>query len=139
MSTDHLQPNGELDDIMEKMESLEDSELGEDELNSKRKIKVHVCHVCQAQFARANHLTRHMTLHRAVLTHKCDRCDQAFFTEDLLKQHVEQQHINKPYVCTTCNKPFSRGEHLIRHLKLHQEVTDEGQHKCSICETVFSR
>ncbi|XP_019757245.1 zinc finger protein 91 isoform X3 [Dendroctonus ponderosae] len=139
MSMENNPENSELDDIMEKIEN-EDMELGgDDELNLKRKMKVHTCHVCNAGFARVNHLSRHMTLHRAVLTHKCDRCEQAFYTEDLLKQHIEQQHINKPYVCTTCNKPFSRGEHLIRHLKLHQEVTNEGQHKCSICESVFSR
>ncbi|XP_066260460.1 zinc finger protein 420-like [Euwallacea similis] len=138
MSTENFEVNGEIEDL-EPGEEITFTGEEADEENSKRKIKVHTCHVCQAQFARANHLTRHMTLHRAVLTHKCDRCDQAFFTEELLKQHIEQQHINKPYVCTTCNKPFTRGEHLIRHLKLHQEATDEGEHKCSICEAVFTR
>ncbi|CAH1127829.1 unnamed protein product [Ceutorhynchus assimilis] len=142
IALENYQTNGEtsVEDLLEKMEPGDDLDLSQlDENDTKPKLKVHTCHVCQAQFARANHLTRHMTLHRAVLTHKCDRCDQAFFTEGLLKEHIEQQHINKPYICTTCNKPFSRGEHLIRHLKLHQEVTDEGEHKCSICESVFQR
>lgn len=72
-SNEHFQSNGDLDD----MDPGDDMSFGaEDEDNAKRKIKVHTCHVCQAQFARANHLTRHMTLHRSVLTHKCDRCDQ---------------------------------------------------------------
>ncbi|XP_030765393.1 zinc finger protein 189-like [Sitophilus oryzae] len=140
---ENCQANGEeqpLDENLPKLDGLEEFDVTViDEIDGTSKNKVHVCHVCEAQFARANHLTRHMTLHRSVLTHKCDRCDQAFFTEDLLKQHIEQQHINKPYVCTTCNKPFSRGEHLIRHLKLHEALTDEGQHKCSICETLFAR
>lgn len=73
---ENIPENSELDDIMEKIEN-EDMELGgDDELNSKRKMKVHTCHVCHAGFARVNHLSRHMTLHRAVLTHKCDRCEQ---------------------------------------------------------------
>lgn len=139
-NNENYQDNGEsLGNSIEKLEQPEELDFTLDELTLKKKVKVHSCHVCQAEFARANHLTRHMTLHRAVLTHKCDRCDQAFYTEELLKQHIEQQHINKPYVCTTCNKQFTRGEHLIRHLKLHQELTEEGHHKCSICEAVYSR
>lgn len=106
----------------------------------KTRNKNQVCHVCGASFSRANHLTRHMTLHRAVLIHQCDRCEKAFATEDHLKVHVEEEHINKPYVCTVCNKPFSRGEHLIRHLKVHQNTSDkETNLKCSICETTFTR
>lgn len=102
--------------------------------------KVHVCHVCEAAFARANHLTRHMTLHRALLIHKCDRCDKAYATLEHLAKHVEEDHINKPYACTICNRPFSRGEHLIRHLKVHQTGNDkEDNLTCSICEKTFSR
>jgi KRAB domain-containing zinc finger protein len=102
--------------------------------------KVHVCHVCEAAFARANHLTRHMTLHRALLIHKCDRCDKAYATLEHLAKHVEEDHINKPYACTICNKPFSRGEHLIRHLKVHQSGNEkEDNLTCSICEKTFSR
>ncbi|KAJ8970681.1 hypothetical protein NQ317_012363 [Molorchus minor] len=50
-------------------------------------------------------------------------------------------HINKPYVCTICNKPFSRGEHLIRHLKVHQSSAEKEYTnlKCSICDTTFTR
>ncbi|XP_057665944.1 zinc finger protein 420-like isoform X1 [Diorhabda carinulata] len=106
----------------------------------KARSKNQVCHVCGASFSRANHLTRHMTLHRAVLIHQCDRCEKAFATEEHLKVHVEEEHINKPYVCTVCNKPFSRGEHLIRHLKVHQNSSDKDTNlKCSICETTFTR
>lgn len=103
--------------------------------------KIHICHVCGATFARANHLTRHMTLHRALLIHKCDRCDKAFATLEFLSKHIEEDHINKPYLCTICNKPFSRGEHLIRHLKVHQENNEKEEDNltCSICEKTFSR
>nr|CAH7748700.1 unnamed protein product [Callosobruchus chinensis] len=111
-------------------------------VTKKTRNKNQICHVCGATFARINHLTRHMTLHRNVLTHPCDRCDKAFSTEDHLKSHVEKDHVNKPYVCTVCNKPFSRGEHLIRHLKVHQSG-NEGESmtllRCSICDTTFTR
>ncbi|XP_049822361.1 zinc finger protein 470-like isoform X3 [Aethina tumida] len=111
-----------------------------DEDNKKRTSKVHACHVCSAIYARANHLTRHMTLHRAILVHKCDRCDKAFATKEHLDKHVEEEHINKPYVCTICNKPFSRGEHLIRHLKVHQTGGDQDEVlKCSICDFIFTK
>ncbi|CAG9865144.1 unnamed protein product [Phyllotreta striolata] len=113
---------------------------GESLFAKKARNKNQVCHVCGASFSRVNHLTRHMTLHRAVLVHQCDRCEKAFATEEHLKVHVEEEHINKPYVCTVCNKPFSRGEHLIRHLKVHQSNTDKDANlKCSICDTTFSR
>lgn len=75
---ENRETNGEvLDEVMEKLDVNEEFDAsGIDDANSKRKMKVHSCHVCEAEFARANHLTRHMTLHRAVLTHKCERCDQ---------------------------------------------------------------
>lgn len=101
--------------------------------------KLHSCHVCASKFARANHLTRHMTLHRAVLIHKCDRCDKAFASADYLAKHTQQDHIDRPYICTICNRTFSRGEHLIRHLKIHN-TNEQGENlKCSICEKVFTR
>lgn len=106
--------------------------------DKKRPPKVHTCHVCQTEFSRANHLTRHMILHRAVLIHKCDQCDNAYATEEHLKKHVEEGHVNKPYACTMCNKQFSRGEHLIRHLKTHQNTIEEDL-KCAICEKSFTR
>lgn len=103
--------------------------------------KVHTCHVCDTSFNRANHLTRHMTLHRSLLIYKCDRCDKAFAMSDYLEKHMQQDHIDKPYTCTICNKAFSRGEHLIRHLKLHDSNgKNTGENlKCSICERVFDR
>lgn len=45
-------------------------------LSKKSRSKNQVCHVCNATFARVNHLTRHMILHRNVLVHKCARCDK---------------------------------------------------------------
>lgn len=102
--------------------------------------KPYECHVCTAKFTKSNHLTRHMTLHRAVLLHKCDKCEKAFATPEHLEAHQKEGHIDKPYICTVCNKNFSRGEHLIQHLKLHLESkNDINQLKCTVCETEFSR
>lgn len=105
-----------------------------------KKVNLHNCHVCDAQFARANHLTRHMTLHRAVLIHKCDRCDKAFASQDFLEKHTQQDHIDRAYHCSICEKTFTRGEHLIRHLKIHLNASEKEENlKCSICENDFSR
>ncbi|XP_023017036.1 uncharacterized protein isoform X2 [Leptinotarsa decemlineata] len=122
----------------------EDEEIdipdAENLFGKKTRSKNQVCHVCGASFARVNHLTRHMTLHRSVLVNQCDRCEKAFATDEHLKMHVKEEHINKPYVCTVCNKPFSRGEHLIRHLKVHQNNADKDENlKCSICDSTFTR
>lgn len=103
---------------------------------------IHSCHVCQASFNRVNHLTRHMTLHRALLVHKCGQCDKAFATEDHLARHTDQDHVDRPYICTVCNKVFNRGEHLIRHLRvvhIEEGTQIERVLKCSICEKTFSR
>lgn len=45
-------------------------------LTKNSRSKSQVCHVCNATFARVNHLTRHMILHRNVLVHQCERCDK---------------------------------------------------------------
>ncbi|KAF5269165.1 hypothetical protein FQR65_LT02465 [Abscondita terminalis] len=117
----------------------ENSDDGLDDMDIVNR-KVHTCHVCDAKFTRANHLTRHMTLHRSVLTEKCDKCDKAFATPEYLSKHVQEDHIDKPYICTVCDKPFSRGEHLIRHLKVHNNSDGQKEiHKCSICDREFSR
>ncbi|CAH1984917.1 unnamed protein product [Acanthoscelides obtectus] len=132
------QPPGEDDEEW----NLPEPENTENVVTKKPRNKNQVCHVCGALFARVNHLTRHMTLHRNVLTHSCDQCDKAFISEEHLKHHVEKDHVNKPYVCTVCNKPFSRGEHLIRHLKVHQTGNEEESItvlRCSICDSTFTR
>lgn len=49
-------------------------------LSKKSRSKNQVCHVCNASFARVNHLTRHMILHRNVLVHQCERCDKVSFS-----------------------------------------------------------
>ncbi|XP_018333380.1 zinc finger protein 678 isoform X2 [Agrilus planipennis] len=99
--------------------------------------KIHICHVCDSSFDRINHLTRHMTLHRAVLTHKCDRCDKAFASEEHLTKHNDEDHVDKPYICTICNRNFERGEYLIRHLREHETGAVVSILRCSICEKVF--
>ncbi|XP_017785435.1 PREDICTED: zinc finger protein 2 homolog isoform X2 [Nicrophorus vespilloides] len=104
----------------------------------KKRAKCHECHVCNTKFSRTNHLTRHMTLHRAVLIFKCDKCDKSFATQDFLDKHNEEDHINKPYTCTVCKKTFSRGEHLIRHLKQHMPTITE-MLQCSVCMKEFKR
>lgn len=118
------------------IEGLDDTDL----LIPANNRKMHTCHVCESKFARANHLTRHMTLHRAILIHKCNKCDKAFATPEYLAKHNQEDHIDKPYVCSKCNKPFSRGEHLIRHLKVHETNSEQEENlKCSICEKTFTR
>lgn len=102
-----------------------------------RPQKIHTCHVCAAKFPKANHLTRHMTLHRAVLLFKCEKCEKAFATDEHLAKHMQEDHIDKPYTCTVCNKTFKRGEHLIHHLKVHKNPFSDL--KCSICEQSFSK
>lgn len=121
-----------------KLDNLEDP--FSEEIKTVRSTKIHVCHVCEAVFSRANHLTRHMTLHRALLIYKCNQCENAFAQQELLDKHVENDHVNKPYACIMCNKQFSRGEHLIRHLKVHETKNGEEEElKCSICEKKFVR
>lgn len=52
--------------------------VSDDNINSSKnsRSKNQVCHVCNANFARVNHLTRHMILHRNVLIHQCESCDK---------------------------------------------------------------
>lgn len=118
-------------------EEAEDDPKGEPKIN----LNIYTCHVCDTSFPRVNHLTRHMTLHRALLIHKCSRCDKAFATPEHLTKHMDQDHIDKPYICAICNKTFVRGEHLIRHLKMHPEEQGDAAEvlKCSICEKIFTR
>lgn len=81
-----------------------------------------------------------MSLHRNLLTHKCDRCDKAFASEEFLKKHTQEDHIDRAYDCSICKKGFTRGEHLIRHLKIHLNASEKEENlKCSICEKDFNR
>ncbi|GJQ83595.1 hypothetical protein Trydic_g10940 [Trypoxylus dichotomus] len=100
--------------------------------------KFYTCHVCNTQFVRSNHLTRHMTLHKAILIYKCHRCETAFSTPEYLAKHVQEDHIDKPHTCMICDKTYAKGEQLIRHLKVHLKPT-ELDIKCSICEKQFTR
>lgn len=99
--------------------------------------KSFACHVCDTKFPKANHLTRHMTLHKGVLVHKCTKCDKAFATEEYLAKHLDDDHVNKPYSCTVCSQVFKRGELLIHHLKTHTGTI--GALQCSVCNAVFNK
>ncbi|GJQ86443.1 hypothetical protein Trydic_g10350 [Trypoxylus dichotomus] len=121
-------------DVNPNIDSIPDHEF----LMMTKLTKCYTCHVCNAQFVRSNHLTRHMTLHKAVLIHKCHRCDKAFATPEYLAKHVQEDHIDKPYTCSICDKTYARGEQLIRHLKAHLNPT-ELDIKCSICDKQFTR
>ncbi|KAK9743897.1 Zinc finger, C2H2 type [Popillia japonica] len=125
---------GTNNDVGTNIDNIPDNEF----LLMTKSTRCYTCHVCNAQFVRSNHLTRHMTFHKAVLVHKCDRCDKAFATPEFLAKHTQEDHIDKPYTCTICDKTYSRGEHLIRHLKVHLNPT-EIDIKCSICEKEFTR
>lgn len=62
-----------VDDPGDRVYSADDQNFS---LSKKVRSKNHICHVCNATFARVNHLTRHMILHRNVLVHQCERCDK---------------------------------------------------------------
>lgn len=135
-------PDGDISEETKPMALFLEEQEAVDKSQPQESSPVHSCHVCQASFNRVNHLTRHMTLHRALLVHKCSRCDKAFATEDHLARHTDQDHVDRPYICALCNKVFTRGEHLIRHLRVvHIEEGTELERilKCSICEKTFSR
>lgn len=72
---EHVSNNEEVmvDDPNDPTYNVEEDNFSE---SKKAKSKSQVCHVCNATFARVNHLTRHMILHRNVLVHRCDRCDK---------------------------------------------------------------
>ncbi|XP_022085229.1 zinc finger protein 728-like [Acanthaster planci] len=59
----------------------------------------------------------------------CDVCGQGYKLAQHLQRHMRMHRTVMPYVCPVCNKGFFNGTSLTKHKKIHNEQLNE-RHQC---------
>lgn len=107
------------------------------------------CHVCDKQFTRKYHLTRHTLIHQGKIPrkHKCPHCNESFSRTTALQRHLPLHNGEpgievmyetpiKSHPCEVCGYVFHDVNNLIRHIRVH---TGEKPFGCEICGKAFSQ
>ncbi|KAM6958849.1 zinc finger and BTB domain-containing protein 9-like [Aplochiton taeniatus] len=78
------------------------------------------CLCCNKHFQHANHLKRHMAVHRGstgAKGHECPLCYKTFTQKSTLIDHMNLHSGERPHRCAYCNARFAHKPALRRHLK----------------------
>lgn len=94
------------------------------------------CKVCDKEYTRQNHLTRHELTHIKRKVHICRICNKTLTRFEHLKRHLTIHLKEKPFACTICNRGFNRQEHWINHMG---KCKGDRIHICDICNKGFNR
>jgi hypothetical protein len=95
----------------------------------------HVCEVCTKTFAKREHLTKHLRIHKSDnKRYSCEYCQKAFRDRYELVRHTRRHTGDFPFRCQECNKGFMRHERYMTHLRWH---SGERPYLCTMCEKSF--
>ncbi|XP_033643635.1 zinc finger protein 287-like [Asterias rubens] len=69
----------------------------------------------------------------------CDVCGQSYKLAQHLQRHMHMHRTVMPYICSVCHKGFFNGTSLIKHEKVHQKFSDKvcTVFHCQICLKYF--
>ncbi|CAB4054974.1 KRAB [Lepeophtheirus salmonis] len=97
--------------------------------------KPHICNICSKRFAKREHLTKHLRIHKSDnKRYSCEFCYKAFRDRYELVRHTRRHTGDFPHRCTECDKGFMRHERYLTHLRWH---SGERPYQCSMCEKSF--
>ena len=86
--------------------------------------KAFACTFCPKDFARPDHLTRHLTVHSGAKPHYCHLCRKGFPRPDKLRQHLLRVHdvVSAPdtFQCS-CGAKFEQEVEFCDHRTAHPE------------------
>ncbi|XP_018333383.2 zinc finger protein 883-like isoform X2 [Agrilus planipennis] len=104
--------------------------------------KPYICTICNKNFARGDHLIRHVQIHKtgtdaSVLM--CSICEKVFDSSDQFVRHTKV-HLrqDKHHVCSECGKAYNRLDNLKTHQRIHFGVKDNKLHLCIYCGKEFN-
>ncbi|XP_058175235.1 zinc finger protein 813-like [Anopheles ziemanni] len=88
------------------------------------------CEVCNKQFAFANQLKIHMTLHTGEKPYQCELCNRSFRLIKDYRWHLATHDSDTSYACKICQKSFKLQRYLQAHILTH---STERKFSCDIC------
>ena len=90
------------------------------------KIRDHICEDCGSWFFSGKDLRIHVKgVHLKIKDHICEDCGSSFSLIGALRQHRKCVHLKiKDHICQKCGVGFSTKLSLIRHEKLHSEISN---------------
>nr|XP_015929952.2 zinc finger protein draculin [Parasteatoda tepidariorum]XP_015929953.2 zinc finger protein draculin [Parasteatoda tepidariorum]XP_015929954.2 zinc finger protein draculin [Parasteatoda tepidariorum]XP_042906173.1 zinc finger protein draculin [Parasteatoda tepidariorum]XP_042906174.1 zinc finger protein draculin [Parasteatoda tepidariorum] len=91
-----------------------------DGMKSKKKLKKHICEVCQETLPSKTALYSHQFAHFGKKPFTCDECNKGFTRQYDLKVHLRIHTGEKPYTCKICHVDFRQQCNYRRHLRIHE-------------------
>ena len=120
--------------VEDKMESINDKEEMETDIEDSKQLQSYSCDLCSHAFEGCTAIKDHMLQHTKLSPHYCTRCDLYFVLAGNMKTHLNQHEIEDPYVCKLCNEVFQTSEGLDSHGLTHVE---NYPYKCGVCQRGF--
>lgn len=96
--------------------------------------KTHLCDICTKGFAKREHLTKHIRIHKDTKRYSCEFCQKQFRDRYELVRHQRRHTGDFPFRCNDCSKGFMRHERYMTHLRFH---SGERPFQCVLCEKSF--
>nr|XP_039255184.1 protein krueppel-like [Styela clava] len=79
--------------------------------------KPYACEICGKDFAKLNHLKKHMQTHTGGKPHAWEICENYFARAEYLKRHGHTKE--RTYACEICGKDLVRTGDLKTHTRIH--------------------
>ncbi|CAH0557196.1 unnamed protein product [Brassicogethes aeneus] len=122
------------------------SKLFSNKIKLQKHLKTHddsnpfKCEECLQTFSKKWNFDTHMRSHvkNEDKKYSCEVCGQQFMFQYLLTIHEYKHKEDKPFPCSKCNKSCLTGEHLRRHVKIHEKGYIKKVHSCLVCNKKFS-
>ena len=92
---------------------------------------------CDKQFSCQSKLEDHLNVHRKIRPHVCDICDMGYPSKKGLDVH-RRTHASPAFVCGLCGASFVHKLNQQRHTKTCPALARE-KHTCRLCKKAYTR
>ena len=109
----------------------------------KKNSHEHKCSICDKIFSSYFHVKQHVMVHTEQmktneLKHKCNICDEIFPSPSQLKRHEIVHSDEGSFKCDFCEKIYRHKSSWSSHMEKAHIKKNRHEHKCKICDKVFS-
>lgn len=119
-----------------------------------KREKIFKCDLCNLNFVFQKDMLDHfVSNHKTNTCYSCSFCEIRSGDSDFLLMHMQTHHLAFIYLCMKCDFQCTSKQEMLRHAKLHTNLTSKEQNaplsgstfierrclSCGICSRIFSQ